>query len=161
MGTYYSLGVIHTFKATSNQRLTNQDWVRLLEQRLDVSLFDLQITDFQTEGKLQPGIFEENITDFYGVLKNILGKDRNENIDYYEEEYGLNLEKYQNIRTSMRIESEDDIAIKIECTCALLFIEGKVLVEVFYTDPILINWLFRHSTIENKLAGCIVSGIVG
>ena len=43
----------------------------------------------------------------------------------------------------------------------MLFIEGKVLAEEFYTEPHLINWLFRHSNIQNKLAGCVISDIVG
>lgn len=33
--------------------------------------------------------------------------------------------------------------------------------EEFFSEPLLINWLFRNSTIDNKLAGCVISDIVG
>ena len=127
---------------------------------MDVSLFDLQITDVKVEGSLRPGIFCENISNFYEVLRGILGVKRNPCLDYYEKEYGVNLDSYQMETTNLHIQNEDGLSIRLDLTFALLFIEGKVLVEEFYTEPVLINWLFRNSNIENKLAGCIVSEII-
>lgn len=161
MGTFYTLGVIHKFKATSNQPLTNKEWIKILNVRVDVSLFDLLITDVIVNGSLQSNIFKENIIGIYEILRGILGADRNPNLDYYEKEYGIDLDNYQMCRTSMNIQNEDGLNVRLDLTIALLFIEGKVFVEEFYSDPILINWLFRHSDIKNKLAGCIISNIVG
>ena len=45
-----------------------------------------------------------------------------------------------------------------DVAAASFVIEGMGLVEEVYTDIFLINWLFWNSIIENKFAGCIVSG---
>jgi hypothetical protein len=49
--------------------------------------------------------------------------------------------------------------IKIETNFAMMMIEGKVIIEEFYTDPHLINWLFRNSNIPNKLSGAVISSV--
>lgn len=159
MGTYYTLGVITEFAATATQTLTNEEWISELNERVDVSLFDLQPMGTSIEARLKERIFSENIPDFYEVLRSILGVDRNRTLDYYEEDFGNDLEEYQIGRTNICLQRAGGPTIQLEIEYALLLIEGKVDVEEFNTDPILINWLFRNSKIENKLAGCIISDI--
>lgn len=161
MGTYYSLGIVHRFHAKSNRAMSNQEWMEAIDERLDTRLFDMTPTELESKGNLQPGIFEENIAGFYETLRGILGPDRNPELDYYEQSFGNELEKYQWAVERMRYRSSNGASIQLNLEFALLFIEGKVLIEVFYTEPKLINWLFRHSPIENKLKGCVISSIVG
>lgn len=159
MGTYYTLGIITIFKATSNQQLTKTEWQRALDERVDLELFDLTFNDLNVAAKLKPIIFKENITDFYAVLREILGTNRNPNIDFYENNSGTSIEEYQIANTRLILQ-ENELLIKIDIQFVLLFLEGKVSVEEFYTEPALINWLFRHSKIDNKLAGCVISQVV-
>lgn len=42
-----------------------------------------------------------------------------------------------------------------------LLIEGKVGADEFSIEPLLINWLFRHSSFDNPLAGAVMSNIIG
>ncbi|MBB5325883.1 hypothetical protein HNQ34_002989 [Anoxybacillus tepidamans] len=160
MGTYYSLGIISEFVAESEKTLTQAEWEQLLTKRLDLSLFQLTIHDNKIYGSLYPEIFKENIKDFYQILKEIAGPNRSENIDYYEKKFGSNLDDYHYSGTVLFVEGSDGSLIKIGVRFALLFVEGKVSVEIFNTEPHLINWLFRNSKIENKLAGCVISEIV-
>jgi len=51
--------------------------------------------------------------------------------------------------------------ITIAAEIAVLFIEGKVLVEEFSYEPKIVNWLFRHSNISNPLTGCVMSDVLG
>ena len=62
--------------------------------------------------------------------------------------------------TAIKVLDNEGNSIKLSTSMALLFIEGKVSVESFNIDPKLINWLFRHSDISNKLSGCVISDIV-
>jgi hypothetical protein len=161
MGTYYSLGIIHKFKASSQQHLTEEEWERVLNDRVDLNLFDLTYDDSELAGSIDSNVFNENIADFYSILRKILGKNRNENIDYYESEYGTEIKNYQKEYTRLQFEDEMGNSIRIDINFVLLFIEGKVFVEEFYTEPVLMNWLFKNSNIQNKLAGCIVSRVIG
>ena len=43
----------------------------------------------------------------------------------------------------------------------MLMLEGKVLVEEVRTDPVLINYLFRHSNVSNPIKGAVISQVVG
>ena len=160
MGSYYTIGVFSSLNATSTGLLTRKEWVEILNERVDIQLFDLQINRDEAEAFLRPDIFSENIADFYNVLRSILGQERNRNIDYYEKEYGTELEDYQFADTTLYLQHPKGDHITLDMSIALLFIEGKVLAEEFDTDPVLINWLFRHSNIESKLAGCVISAIV-
>lgn len=161
MGSYYTLGVISHIRAASTELLSREEWIEVLNERVNIQLFDLRTNDGGAEAFLKPDIFSENITGFYSLLRSILGKERNRNIDFYEKEYGTDLEEYQYADTSFYLQSPTGGSrIKLYMSFALLFIEGKVLAEEFDTDPVLINWLFRHSNIENKLAGCMISAIV-
>jgi len=160
MGTFYTLGIISSLKATSTRLLKHREWVEILNERIDIQLFDLRTNDDQAEAFLRPNIFSENIAGFYSLLRSILGQQRNSNIDYYEKVYGADLENYQFADTTLYLQHYKGDQITLDVNFALLFIEGKVLVEEFDTEPILMNWLFRQSNIENKLAGCVISGIV-
>src|SRR5690625_5628212 len=77
MGTDYSLGIITKFSATSNTELTGEEWLNVLNERIDVSLFDLETAEKEAMGALQKDVFRENITGFYDVLRKILGANRN------------------------------------------------------------------------------------
>lgn len=90
-----------------------------------------------------------------------MGEKRNLNLDDYFETFGTDINDYQIENTFISFQNKDGLYIKLWFRFAMLFIEGKVLAEEFYTEPVLVNWLFRNSKIENKLAGCIVSSIVG
>ena len=61
----------------------------------------------------------------------------------------------------MRIPSPDGQSIDVRADMVLVFIEGKVMAESFSVEPVLMNWLFRHSDFGNPLAGTVVSSIVG
>lgn len=161
MGTYYTLGIIRKFKASSHRPLTKEEWERVLNDRIDLKLFGLTYNHSELNGSIDSNIFKENIADFYNILKKILGKNRNQNIDYYEAEYGTEIENYQEEYTRLDFEDGLGNSIRLDINFVLLFIEGKVFVEEFYTEPVLMNWLFRNSSIQNKLAGCIVSRIIG
>jgi hypothetical protein len=43
----------------------------------------------------------------------------------------------------------------------MLMLEGKVLVEEFNADPVLIDDLSRHSNISHPLKGAVISQVVG
>jgi hypothetical protein len=91
----------------------------------------------------------------------MVGNYDSDHIEYYEKIYGDHLDDYQFWDTYLYVTGQNGKSIRIEANIALLFIEGKVIVEYFQTEPQIINWLFRHSGLKNKLAGCIVSTIVG
>lgn len=156
MGTFYTIGIIKEFKVTSNEVLLMDTWHEKLADRLDLELFELKVEENKLFGKLKKDIFDENIEDFYSTLRKILGKKRNANIDYYEKSYGKDLDEYPTEKNYVYLDE-----LKLETTFAFLFIEGKVLVEEFNSDPLLINYLFRNSTIENPLKGCVISEIIG
>src|SRR5699024_141205 len=135
--------IITNINGTSNTELTGEDWLNVLIQSIDVSLYDLETAETEATGAIQ--------TD--GIWGNITG--------YYERELGTKLYNYQFWRTPLKLQKENGISIQFDLTMALLFIEGKVMAEIFNSDPVLINWLFRNSNIDNKLAGCVISSIVG
>ncbi|SMQ77491.1 hypothetical protein SAMN05444673_2819 [Bacillus sp. OV166] len=184
MGTFYTLGIINKFGAQAtkgptrwnreNLALTEAEWKEALDKRIDTSIFDLELQEDGTiKGFLKNNVFKENIKGFYEFLREILGEHRNGNFDYYEkgmsedgELHDINVEddddgySYE-WANDIRILNKDGVEIRIECEFIMLFLEGKVLVEEFYTDPVLINYLFRNSKIDNPLAGAVISAVVG
>ena len=56
---------------------------------------------------------------------------------------------------------KNGFGVNIRCQLIMLMIEGKVFAEEFDTDPMLINYLFRNSNINNPLCGAVISEIVG
>ena len=68
MATDYSLGIITKFSATSNTELTSEEWVNVLNERIDVSRFDLETAEKEAKSALQKDVFRENITGFYPPL---------------------------------------------------------------------------------------------
>ncbi|MDQ0175451.1 hypothetical protein [Bacillus chungangensis] len=160
MGTFYCLGIINKFTAMSQNSLLKNEWENLLNERIDLNLYETSIQGTRVEGSLIDDIFKENIIEFYQILKEISGPTRSSNIDYYEKEFGTNINDYQTSQTELILETSNGNSISLSVTYVLLFIEGKVSVEEFNTEPHLINWLFRNSRIENKLSGCVISDIV-
>lgn len=160
MGTFYCLGIINKFTATSRDSLLKNEWKNLLNERIDLNLYETSIQGTRVEGSLIDDIFKENIIEFYQILKEISGPTRSSNIDYYEKEFGTNINDYQTSQTELILETSNGNSISLSVTYVLLFIEGKVSVEEFNTEPHLINWLFRNSRIDNKLSGCVISDIV-
>jgi hypothetical protein len=184
MGTFYTLGIIRQFEATASRgtdkwfreprKLTREEWIKELSTRIDPYLFDLyEQEDGSMHGFLKNDIFQQNINGFYDVMREILGERRNTNIDHYakftcnnnrdihgedddaEESYSIEG------ANPICIINKDGTGIKIEYDFIMLMLEGKVLVEEFNTDPVLVNYLFRHSNINNRLRGAVISQIVG
>ncbi|MCM3671637.1 hypothetical protein M3181_22020 [Mesobacillus maritimus] len=185
MGTFYTLGIINRFGAQATKGgskyfgrehlpLGESVWKEVLNERIDTSIFDLEMQEEGTiTGLLKNSVFQENINDFYEILREILGEHRNGNIDHYEKDYFLH---HRDIHgedveddadypfewaDDIRILNKDGLEIRIECQFIMLMLEGKVLVEEFSTDPVLINYLFRNSNIKNPLAGAVISQVVG
>lgn len=161
MGTYYSLGVTKNFWAESNKELSLSEWEAILHDRLDLECFTLMHNKNKLDGNLHEPIFEKNIDDFYDVLREILGENRNGNIDFYRSEFGTDINDYHIKYAEIQYKNKAGLDILIKFNFAMLFLEGKVIVEEFYTEPALLNWLFRNSNINNKLAGCIISNVGG
>jgi hypothetical protein len=61
----------------------------------------------------------------------------------------------------MEFKNAQGQGMKLSGMALFLFIEGKVGAEEFEIEPLLLNWLFRHSSLENPLAGAVVSIILG
>ena len=185
MGTFYTLGIIRQFKATADKgdnewhfrnprSLTKEEWIKALGNRIDSELFDLEVNeDGSIEGFLKNDLFQQHINGFYDVLREILGKKRNGNIDDYAK---FTCNNNRNIHDKdngdddtysiegaypIHIIDKEGNGIKIQCDFIMLMLEGKVLVEEFSTDPVLINYLFRHSNISNPLKGAVISQVVG
>lgn len=160
MGTYYSLGIIKNFVAKSNEVISDLDWTHHLNQRIDLSLFDLDISShgMHIEGTLKEGIFEKNINDFYDKLEQITHRG---DIKDYLEESGVEIDDYYDDYTSFFLKPNTYGEISVDITFATLFTEGKVLVEEFDMEPMLMNWLFRHADFGNCLSGCVISSITG
>jgi hypothetical protein len=159
MGSYYTLGIITSFTAKSKNLTSLEEWKQKLNSRIDTDLFEMTIFESSISANLKPDIFQEYIIDFYRILKEITSPIYSRNIENYEQEFGNNLEEYQFDRTTLYVGEDSDKGIEIDVEYALLFIEGKVIVEEFYTEPQMVNWLFRNSNIPNKLAGCVISSI--
>ncbi|QKY70151.1 hypothetical protein [Lentibacillus sp. CBA3610] len=161
MGTDYTIGIVRDFTATANQNLSMEEWRLTLSDRLDLDCFALTEEESRLHGQLDESIFRNQIAGFYQTLGSILGEKRNPNLDYYFETFGTDITNYQTAAERITLKKGNGLHIELHFKYALLFVEGKVLVEEFYTEPLLLNWLFRNSKIENKLAGCVISGIVG
>lgn len=155
MGAYYNLGIIQNFTAQSNKALSEEKWKQCLNDRINLDLFEIKLTDGYIKGVLKDQIFEENIEDFYNKLKEI---SLSNEISYYFSECGTNPDSYRWNRIKMYL-CHENVEINISIEYISLFVEGKVLAEEFSIEPRLINWLFRHSNIDNCLAGAIISAI--
>lgn len=157
MGTYYALGIVKKFTAKSTQALSQTDWKKHLNERLDMEQYSINFRDNAVEGEMKKEVFEKNIEDFYHKLVKITN---NEQIAIYFEDSGTDMEKYQDWVTVMTVK-EHSPNISLRAEFAILFIEGKVIAEEFSFEPQLMNWLFRHVDLSNPLSGCIMADIVG
>ncbi|MDR4887518.1 hypothetical protein RGU12_08075 [Fredinandcohnia sp. QZ13] len=155
MGTFYVFGIVEKFEAKSTQPLEQVDWIRYLNVRLDLEQYLTNFDDKTAKGELKKEVFEKNIEDFYNKLVEITSDD---NIAIYFESFGTDIEKYQSRDVIMTFEYSDT-HITLSADIAILFIEGKVLVEEFSFEPKLVNWLFRHANISNPLIGCVMSDV--
>ena len=158
MGTYYGLGIVAKFEAQAQNNLSMDIWRKILNNRFNIEIFDMAIDKSTVTGRLKENVFKENIENFINLLSAITESD---SIGYSFRKHGTNIEEYQQFRTEMRVNDDYGKEVTVNITMVLLFTEGKVLVEEFSKEPKLINWLFRHSNIENKLRGAIISAIVG
>ncbi|NES21997.1 MAG: hypothetical protein F6K41_24515 [Symploca sp. SIO3E6] len=160
MGTYYSLGVVQAFEAQTIASLTSEQLANTVNERLNLDLFDWNFTDGCLQGTLKDGLFSENIADLFQKLAAIANRSR-DTVEYYLQEFGDNIEEYPQEFCRLIFFDDEGNKIKLEADLVLLFIEGKVLAEMFSIEPALINWLFRHSSFDNPLTGAIMSSIVG
>lgn len=157
MGTFYALGIVKEFTATNSESISQVEWNELLNEWLDVEQYTINFKDNEVKGSLKKDIFANNIEDFY---KKLVAISNNEYILNWFNDYRIDIEKYQTEVVRMKFKQHNHPFV-LTAELALLFIEGKVLVEEFNTEPMLMNWLFRHADLSNKLAGCVMSDIVG
>ncbi|NEO26316.1 MAG: hypothetical protein F6K03_05315 [Kamptonema sp. SIO4C4] len=159
MGTFYGLGLIRQFSTQRPETLTPQDLEAVVNERLNLELFDVTVTEDKLQGTIKPNLFSEYIEDFFAKLKAIAPNTRS--VDYYLQEFGTEIDQYPSEWEEFKIGEVEEKSIKLSVTWVLLCLEGKVSAEEFSLEPALLNWLFRHSNFENPLAGAILSGIVG
>lgn len=160
MGTYYALGIVQTFTAKpSTSSLTGRQLEQIITERLDLDLFEIENKNGELSGTLKAGLFEDRVADFFQKLKAIANVHRN--IDYYLNEFGTDIEEYPQEYCRVYFRDAEGNEISLAMDVVLLFIEGKVGAEEFDIEPLLINWLFRHSHFDNPLAGAVMSSIVG
>jgi len=160
MGTYYTVGIVKEFNVRTAKALDAQALEKNVGERFNLDLFEVSFREDFLVGTLKPSLFDEYITDFIEKLANIAPSSR-ATITYYLESYGNDIDKYPSEGCEFVIHDSDKNRIKIRATLALLFIEGKVGAEQFTIEPMLLNWLFRHSDFGNPLAGAVLSDIVG
>jgi hypothetical protein len=160
MGTYYALGVVKTFEVKDSKSLTTEQLQQAVEERLDLSLFELEFPNQSLKGTLKSGLFQENIEDFFNKLKAITTSRRSK-IDFYFKEFSNDINAYPDEFCWFDFSDSQGNFIKIQADLVLLFLEGKVSAEEFELEPGIINWLFRHSRFDNPLAGAVISSIVG
>lgn len=157
LATDYSLGIVRGFTASSLWSLPENEWRSLLHERFNLQLYDIQTEDKQITGVLKEEVFTENIEDFYMNFVTMLGDDYVLN---WFRNNGTSLDNYDRWGSIIFLKHEG-LSIELKMELALLFVQGKVFAEVFTMEPKLMNWLFRHSHIPNKLTGCVWSDIVG
>lgn len=158
MGSYYALSIVQNFTAESRTVFSQEDWKRNLNDRFDISIFDISIADNKVSGQLKRNVFEEDIADFYEKLKTIT---EGPYIKEYYDMFRDKIDEYPQFTDRFYFKDHDNNEIKLFMDIIVLFEEGKVLAEAFNIEPMLMNWLFRNSNFNNRLAGAIVSGIVG
>lgn len=157
MGTFYILGIVNKFEANSANQLDQSHWEQYLNERMDLKQYTTTSTDYTVKGDLKKHVFKENIEDFYKKLFEMTGDDQTAT---YFEDSKIDIENYQSRTTRMTFKYHNT-QITIAAEIAVLFIEGKVLVEEFSYEPKIVNWLFRHSNISNPLTGCVMSDVLG
>ena len=160
MGTYYAIGIVNKFEARAKRAIDPPSLEKAVGERLDLGLFDLSHADGKLEGTLKPGLFEKHIEGFVDRLTEI-APDSKSTVRYRFESYGTDIDKYDSEYCQMRIPSPDGQSVDLRADGVLVFIEGKVMAESFFVEPVLMNWLFRHSDFGNPLAGTVVSSIIG
>ena len=159
MGTYYGLGVVKTFETTRNiTALTTLELKKVVNERLNLDLFDVTATNERLSGTLKANLFQDHIEDFFGKLQAIA---INRGVDYYLKEFGTDIDNYPHENCELRFSDGHNNVIELDLLVVFLYLEGKVAAESFKLEPSLINWLFRHSSFDNPLAGAIVSDIIG
>ena len=151
MSMHYSMGVITNFHAKSNIDISKEELINFLNERISLDLYELVIKKNEVKGEIKNDVFKENVEDF--VIK--LSEISNTNIKCNFETYGKDIKKYPLDHSQININNQ----INIKSDYAILFIEVKVLAEGLFIEPCIINWLFRHCDMDNKLSGCIISNI--
>lgn len=158
MGTYYGLGVVKTFQTRTIAALTTQELEKAVNERLNLDLFDVTITNHQLHGTLKANLFQDRIEDFFSKLQAIV---TSSSVKFYWEEFGNDIDQYPYEDCTLKFSDAQNHQITIHMGVVFLFLEGKVSAEKFDLEPSLMNWLFRHSNFDNILAGAIISDIIG
>jgi hypothetical protein len=162
MGTYYGLGVVNNFTTQSFRQVNPQQLEAAVNERLDLGLFDVTSQeDGHLQGTLKANLFQDNIEDFFAKLDAIAKANTIRSCNDYFQDFGTNIEEYPCEHCRLKIYDAEETTIELHMKMVLLLIEGKVSVEEFDLEPALLNWLFRHSSFDNPLAGAIISDIVG
>ena len=160
MGTYYAIGIVNKFEAKAKRSIDPPSLEKAVGDRLDLSLFDLSHADGKLEGTLKPVLFEKHIEGFVDRLTEITPESKS-TVRYCFESYGTDIDKYDSGYCQMSIPSQNGQSVNVRGDMVLVFLEGKVIAESFSVEPVLINWLFRHSDFGNPLTGTVVSSIIG
>ncbi|MBO0348199.1 hypothetical protein J0895_03585 [Phormidium pseudopriestleyi FRX01] len=159
MGTYYSLNVVQSFETEPITSLSFQQIEKALDERFDLNLYEITFVQDSVKATLKPDLFAEHIEDFVNKLYQITNRSRRVKVSL--EDSGKNIENYEPEFEKWTILDEEGNRINLQGYLVSLFIEGKVGAEEFEIEPLLINWLFRHSSFDNPLAGAIMSSIWG
>lgn len=75
MGAFYILGIVKRFEARSTQPLSQIQWVKRLNERIDLKQYTTTFAEYTAKGELKVEVFEENIETFYNKLVEITGDD--------------------------------------------------------------------------------------
>ena len=159
MGTYYSLNVVQSFETEATPSLSFEQIEKILNERFDLDLYEITFVNNSVKATLKPELFADHIEDFVNKLYRITNF--SSRVETWLEEPIKNIENYEPEFEKWTISDEQGNTINLRGYLVSLFIEGKVGAEQFEVEPLLINWLFRHSSFGNPLAGAIMSSILG
>jgi hypothetical protein len=159
MGTYYSLNVVQSFETEPTTSLSLPEIETILNERFDLNLYNITFVKNSVKATLKPALFTENIEDFVNKLYRITNC--SSRLKDWLEDPIRNIENYEPEFEKWTISDEEGNRINLRGYLVSLFLEGRVGAEEFEIEPLLINWLFRHSHFDNPLAGAIMSSILG
>lgn len=150
----------HVEKLGPAVKFPEELWMQVLEKKFDLSCYDV-IIDEEGHGfelKIKEDILKNNIDGLIDIIQPLLntkgwGSDiASQNRD--ENDYIANA-----IDTDFLLEIADR---RVYCDSKIvpLLMEGKVQAETITGVSNLINFLFRNSSLDNVLKGCIIYDIV-
>lgn len=159
MGTYYSLNVVQSFETEPTPSLSFEQIENILNERFDLDLYEIIFVNNSVKATLKPELFAEHIEDFVNKLYRITNY--SSHVQTWLEEPIKNIENYEPEFEKWTISDEQKNTLNLRGYLISLVFDGRVGAEEFEVEPLLINWLFRHSSFGNPLSGAIMSSIWG